>query len=111
MIAKVDIKAVAIASVAVLAWLFCAFTAANMGRANGQSYNLWLLVGLLGGPAGIAFAYIYFRLSGERYRRIRYGSGHHYDEPDMIRCPGCGQAVPRSYQSCQFCGAQLHGRR
>ncbi len=109
--AKIDLKTVAIASMAILAWLFCAFSTANIARANGQNYNLWLLVGLLTGPLGLMFAYLFFRLTGERTRRTRYGADHRYDVPDMISCPNCGQSVPRSYDSCQFCRFPLHGRR
>lgn len=103
---------VALASMGVLAWLFCAFTAASLARSNGQSYNVWLVIGLLTGPIGLAVVYFYLRVSGERYRRTRYGEGHQYDIPEMIRCPKCGESVPRSFDNCQFCGAPLHhGRR
>jgi hypothetical protein len=103
---------VGLASVGVLVWLFCAFSTASLARTNGRSYNLWLLVGLLTGPLGLGFSYLYYRVTGERYRRTRYGEGHHYDIPEMVRCPSCNESVPRSFESCQFCGAPLHrGRR
>ena len=98
--------------VGVLAWLFCAFTLAAMARSVGQNYNLFMVIGLLTGPVGLAAGYIYFRVTGERYRRSRYGEGGKYDVPEIIRCPSCGQSVPRSYDYCQFCDAPLHaGRR
>ena len=101
----------AVVACGVLAWLFCAFTAAAMSRTNGESYNLWLVIGLLTGPIGLGAAWAYFRYSGERHRRIRYGAGHQYDMPVIIRCPGCGQSVPSAFDTCQFCHTSLHGRR
>lgn len=96
-------------SMALLAWLFCAFSASSLARANGQSGGLWLAIGLLTGPLGLAAIYFYIRITGERYRRERYGDGGQYNLPEMVRCPGCGQSVPRSFDACQFCGAPLHG--
>lgn len=102
---------VGIVSCAVLLWIFCAFSAANMARTNGRSYGLWLVIGLLAGPAGLLGAWAYFRISGERHRRIRHGTDGRYDLPEIITCPGCGQSVPSAFQNCQFCGCPLHTRR
>jgi hypothetical protein len=101
---------VAVVSLAILGWLFCGFTAAAMARTNGENYNLWLIIGILTGPLGLFAAWAYFRYSGERHRRIRYGAGHQYDMPEIIRCPGCGQSVPSAFEACQFCHTHLHGR-
>ncbi|HEY5526743.1 MAG TPA: hypothetical protein VIK02_04100 [Candidatus Anoxymicrobiaceae bacterium] len=99
----------ALALVGVLVWLFCMYQCANFARSNGRSYQLWMLIGLLTGPVGLAYAYIYFRFTGERHRRIRYGVGKKYDMPEIISCPSCGQSVPSAFSACQFCGAPLHG--
>ncbi|MHB8896656.1 MAG: hypothetical protein ACYC99_15985 [Candidatus Geothermincolia bacterium] len=105
------IMIVALISCAVLFWLFCMFTTANIARSNGENYNLWMLIGLFTGPVGLLFTLVYFRFSGERYRRIRHGAGKTYDMPEIVQCPGCGQSVPSGFNSCQFCGAALHGHR
>jgi hypothetical protein len=102
---------IALVSCAALFWLFCMFTTGTLARMNGQSYGLWLIIGLLTGPIGLIFAWIFFKFSGERHRRIRYGVGHTYDIPEIIQCPNCGQSVPSGFHACQFCGASLHGRR
>lgn len=100
---------IALASTGILAWLFCAYSAASLARSNGHSYNLWLAIGLLSGPVGLAVIYFNIRITGERYRRTRYGDGQQYDLPEIVQCPKCDQSVPRSFESCQFCGAPLHG--
>lgn len=104
------IMIVGLVSCGVLLWLFCGFTLAGMGRSNGENYNLWMLIGMLTGPVGLGFGWLYFRMTGERHRRIRYGAGHHYDMPEIIRCPNCGQSVPSGFDTCQFCKSPLHGR-
>lgn len=109
--AAVDLKWIAIIAVTVVAWLFCMYTTAELGRSNGQSYGLWVTIGFLTGPFGLAFAFIYFRLTGERHRRMRYGVGGKSDLPEIIRCPQCGQSVPSAFECCQFCGSPIHGRR
>lgn len=105
------VMVIALVSSGILFWLFCMFTTAGMARANGQSYNLWLLIGLFTGPLGLLFAWLFFRFSGERHRRIRHGAGHQYDMPEIIQCPGCKQSIPSGFHTCQFCGTPLHGRR
>ena len=105
------VMVIALVASGVLVWLFCAFSAAAQARSNGESYNLWLLIGLVTGPLGLLFAWLYFRLSGERYRRIRHGAGRQYDMPEIIECPGCRQSVPSGFHTCQFCGTPLHGKR
>ncbi len=107
--AENTVMIIALAASAVLIWLFFAFSTAAVARANGQSYNAWLFIGFLGGPVAFGFAYLFFRLTGERHRRIRHGERHQYDVPEMVRCPGCGQSVPSSFPRCQFCGSPLHG--
>ncbi len=103
---------IGLVSMGVLAWLFCAFTLAALARGVGQSYNLWMFVGLVTGPVGLVAGYLYFRVTGERYRRSRYGEGGKYDLPEMVRCPACGESIPRSYEVCQFCRQPLHaGKR
>lgn len=110
--AENTVMIVGLASMGAIAWLFCAFSLAALARGQGQSYNLWLLVGVVTGPLGLAAGYGYFRATGERYRRSRYGEGGKYDIPEMIKCPGCGQSVPRSFEECQFCRRPLHaGKR
>jgi hypothetical protein len=101
---------IALVASGVLIWLFCAYSAAAFARANGQSYNAWIVIGLMGGPITLAFAYLYFRTTGERHRRKRHGEGHRYDLPEIVRCNNCGQSVPSSFPQCQFCGAPLHRR-
>lgn len=98
-------------SIGVIVWLFCMYSTANIARSNGENPTIWFVVGLLAGPVGLGFAWLYFRLTGERYRRIRHGAGHRYDMPEIIQCPGCRQSVPSAYQTCQFCGASLHSGR
>jgi len=100
---------VALASMGILLWLFCAYSAGSLARSNGHSYNLWLAIGLLSGPVGLAAIYLNIRITGERYRRTRYGDGQQYDLPEIVQCPKCNQSVPRAFESCQFCGAPLHG--
>jgi hypothetical protein len=102
---------IALVSCGILAWLFCAYSCSNLARGNGESTTLWFAIGLFTGPLGLAVAAVYFRLAGERHRRIRHGAGHKYDMPEIMRCPGCGQSVPSAYSTCQFCGAPLHSRR
>ena len=103
---------IALVSIGALVWLFCAYSAASLARSNGHSYGLWLAIGLLSGPVGLAVIYVTMRVSGERSRRTRYSDGEQYDLPGMIQCPGCKQSLPRSFESCQFCGAPLHiGKR
>ena len=103
---------IALVSFAVLGWLFCAFYTAGRARANGRDYHIWLAIGLLLGPIALILSLALFRSTGERQRRSRYGEDGKYDVPEMITCPKCGESVPRSYASCQFCGASLHiGRR
>jgi len=108
---SISVQKIAIISVAVVAWLFCAFSAAEIARTNGGSYNFWLLVGLMTGPLGLALTYGYYRLTGERYRRYRHGVGRRSDLPEMTRCPGCGEWVPIGYERCQFCGTEIHGKK
>lgn len=105
------VMVIALVASGVLVWLFCAFSAAALARSNGESYNLWLLIGVVTGPLGLLFARLYFRVSGERYRRIRHGAGRQYDMPEIIECPGCRQSVPSGFHTCQFCGTPLHGKR
>ncbi|MDD5749119.1 MAG: hypothetical protein PHP64_08805 [Actinomycetota bacterium] len=102
---------VAIISFGVLAWLFCAFSGAEFARANGGSYGFWLFIGILLGPVGLLFSYVYFRLTGERYRRYRHGVGKKSDIPEMVRCPGCGEWVPYGFKRCQFCGSFVGKKR
>ncbi|MFH1150446.1 MAG: hypothetical protein V1748_08220 [Actinomycetota bacterium] len=109
--AAVDVKWIAIIAVGIVVWLFCMYTCAELARSNGQSYGLWVTIGFLTGPIGLAFAWAYFRLTGERHRRIRYGVGGKSDLPEIIQCPRCGQSVPSAFECCQFCGSPLHGRR
>lgn len=104
------VMVVALVASGILLWLFCAFTLASMARSNGENYSLWMIIGFMTGPLGLGVGWVYFRYTGERHRRIRYGAGHHYDMPEMIRCPGCGQSVPSGFQTCQFCHTPLHGR-
>jgi hypothetical protein len=104
------IMIVALVSAGALLWLFCMYTLGNMARANGENRTLWMLIGLFTGPVGLAFGWLYFRLTGERYRRIRHGAGKQYDMPEIVKCPGCGQSVPSAFHTCQFCGSPLHGR-
>ncbi|PKQ28749.1 MAG: hypothetical protein CVT63_01175 [Candidatus Anoxymicrobium japonicum] len=103
-------KIALISSVAIF-WLYCAFSAADLARSNGGSYQLWQLIGLLTGPLGLVFAWLYFKVTGERHLRIRSGEDHQYDMPEIIRCPNCGQSVPSAYEICQFCKKPLHKRR
>lgn len=107
--AENTVMIIALVASGVLIWLFCSFSTAAVASANGQSYNAWLFIGLLGGPVALIFAYLFFRATGERHRRIRHGEKHHYDIPEMVRCPGCGQSIPSSFTRCQFCGSTLHG--
>lgn len=103
---------VGLVSFGVIAWLFCAFSLASLARGAGRSHNVWMVVGLLTGPVGLAVGYLYLRTSGERHRRRRYGERGKYDVPEMIRCPKCGESVPRSFDTCQFCKERLQaGRR
>src|SRR5665647_2380367 len=110
-IASVSVPLIAGIAIAVVFWFWCAFTAAAISRANGQSYNLWLLIGIVTGPIGLIIAYMTGRATGERHRRIRHGEGHKYDMPEMMQCPHCGQSVPSHFESCQFCRAPLHQKR
>ena len=105
------VMVLALVGLGIVLWLFCAYSAAAMARTNGESDGLWLFIGLATGPIGLGAAWRYFRMSGERHRRIRYGAGHTYDMPEIIRCPGCGQSVPSAFETCQFCNSPLHGRR
>lgn len=110
--AEDTLKIAGLVSMGAILWLFCAFTIAARARGVGQSYRLWLFVGLVTGPVGLVAGYLYFKVAGERYRRSRYGEGGKYDIPEMIRCQGCGQSIPRSFEECQFCGRPLHaGKR
>jgi hypothetical protein len=109
--AENTVMIIALVSSGVLIWLFCAFSTAAVARASGQSYNIWLLIGFLGGPVSLAFVFLLSRVIGERHRRIRHGEGRRYDVPEMIRCPRCGQSVPSSFPRCQFCGSPLHGAK
>jgi hypothetical protein len=102
---------IAVSGSAVLVWLFCAFSAASIARDNGYNYNLWLLIGFLGGPIALAGTYLYFVRAGERHRLARHSDGGRYGLPEMIHCPQCKQSVPSSYDDCQFCGAPLHRKR
>lgn len=111
MFAAVDISTIALVLVAVLVWFGSAFYTAGMARNSGRSYHLWLLVGVLTGPLGLAFAYLFLSLTGERSRRIRYGEGGKSDIAEMVRCPNCNQSVPRRFERCQFCGAPLSQRK
>jgi hypothetical protein len=104
------IMILALVSCGIIFWLFCAYTCASLARGNGESSRLWFFIGLITGPIGLVFAWLYFRLTGERHKRIRHGAGHKYDMPEIIGCPSCGQSVPSAFQTCQFCGAPLHGR-
>lgn len=97
--------------VGVLAWVICAMYAGGIARNNGQSYNLWLVLGFLGGPITLGVAYVYFELSGERHRRMKYADRKAGNMPEIIQCPRCKQSVPSSFPTCQFCGEQLHGHR
>ena len=105
------IAIIGITSVAVILWLFCAFSAANTARSNGQSYNAWLLAGLVGGPVTWLFGALYFRFAGERSVRARHSERGQADLPEIIRCTSCGQSVPSSFKTCQFCGQPLHSRK
>jgi hypothetical protein len=105
------VMVIAFVACGVIAWLFCMYTAGNIARTNGGNYSLWMAIGFLTGPVGLAFSWSYFRLTGERHRRIRYGAGKKYDMPEIIQCPNCGQSVPSAFDTCQFCHAPLHGRR
>lgn len=109
-VAKVTLAQVAIVSIAVIAWLACAFRAASIASNNDANYQLWAVLGLLTGPVGLAISYFYFRVTGERHRTARYSVSGRGDLPQMISCPGCHQSVPRIYESCQFCGQPL-GRK
>ena len=105
------IMVAALVSCGIVLWIFCGYSAAAMARTNGESYTLWMIIGLATGPIGLGAAWAYFRMSGERHRRIRHGAGHQYDMPEIVRCPGCGQSVPSGFETCQFCHSSLHGRR
>lgn len=107
MLAAVSVKWIAIISLAVIGWFACAFYAGGMARNEGMSYHLFWMIGFLTGPLGLAFSLIYFRMTGERYRRERFSVKGTHDIPEMERCPQCGQAVPVSYDCCQFCGEPL----
>lgn len=109
--AEVEFSKIALVSVAVLAWLGCSFYTAGMARNSGKSYHLWLLIGFLTGPVGLLFGYVFLHLTSERTRRIHYGEGGRSDIAEMVKCPNCGQSVPRSFGECQFCGASLYGRK
>lgn len=108
-LAAVSTARISLIMVAALTWLVCALYAAGTARNNGASYHLWLVVGLMTGPLGLVVALIYFRVTGERYRRHRYSVDGRSDLPEMVRCPGCGQTVPHSYMTCHFCGTSLKG--
>ncbi|MDD5448447.1 MAG: hypothetical protein PHO53_04705 [Actinomycetota bacterium] len=110
MLGVLDVQTIALIAVGVVAWLFFAFSTAAVARSNGSSYNVWLFVGFLTGPVGFVFAWLYFRIAGERARRERHAS-RDSGLPEMTRCPNCGQYVPESYKRCQFCGAPLRGRK
>jgi len=114
-LAVVSTAEIAMICVAVLAWLGFAFYTGGIGRNNGQSYHVWLLIGFLTGPVGLLFAFVYFRMAGERGVRHRYGDDDGVDVlPTMIRCPSCGETVPSRFETCQFCQAKishLRGRR
>lgn len=112
MVAAVEIKTIALIGVAILVWFGCAFYVAGMARNGGKSYHLWLVIGVLTGPLGLLFGYLYIHLTGERHRRIHYGTGGKSDMAEMVRCPNCDQSVPLSFDHCQFCGAPVpRGRR
>ena len=103
---------IALVSIAVLGWLFCAFSTSSLARANGRDHQVWFALGLLLGPLALVIGFLMFRSGGERQRRKRYGEGGQYDVPEMVRCPKCGESVPKSYGTCQFCGASLQpGKR
>lgn len=101
---------VAVISLAVIAWLACAFKVAGIASNNDANYQLWAILGLLTGPVGLAISYFYFRATGERHRTARYSVSGKDDLPQMISCPRCHQSVPRIYEACQFCGEPL-GRK
>ena len=109
--AAVEISRIALISVAVLVWFGCAFYTAGMARNSGSNYHLWLLTGVLTGPLGLVFGYLYLKMTSERSRRIRYSEGGKSDIAEMVRCPNCGESVPISFGNCQFCGASLSGKR
>lgn len=108
--AKVTLAQVGIISIAVIAWLACAFKAASIASNNDGNYAFWVVLGLLTGPVGLAIAYLYFRATGERHRTARYSVGGTGDLPEMVSCPSCHQTVPRIYGTCQFCGKPI-GRK
>lgn len=111
MAAAIETSTIALICVAVLAWLACAFYAAGTARNNGESYNLWLIIGVLTGPLGLVFALVYFRLTGERYRRRRYAAEEKSDIAAVTRCPNCNQVIPVTFERCQFCGCPLDRRK
>lgn len=101
---------IALILVAVLAWLGCALYAGGVARNNGESYQLWFVIGLLAGPVGLVVCVLFFRTSGERRRRMKFGSPQEGNLPEMTRCPRCNRSVPVSFEQCQFCGEPL-GRK
>lgn len=109
--AAVEISRIALVAVGVLVWFGCAFYTAGMARNNGSNYHLWLLIGVLTGPLGLVFGYLYLKMTSERSRRIRYGEGGKSDIAEMVHCPNCGESVPRSFVDCQFCGASLSRKK
>ncbi len=106
-----SLSRIAVISIAVLGWFFCAFYTAETANTYGSDYSLWLIIGILLGPASIPLALIYFRLSGERYRRRKYSVDGKSDLPKMVRCTRCGEFVPESFERCQFCGAIIRKRK
>jgi hypothetical protein len=111
--AENTVMIIAVVASGILLWLFCAFSTAATARNHGGDYNVWLLVGFLGGPVSMLIAHLYYRHSGERYRIARHSDGGRYNLPEIMQCPKCNQSVPSSFETCQFCGAPLHrkGRR
>ncbi len=105
-----SLQRIALISIAVIGWLFCAFYTAETANSYGADYTFWLLLGILTGPLSVPLAVLYFRLSGERYRRRRYSVDGKSDLPRMVRCLRCGEMVPESFERCQFCGAPIKKR-
>ncbi len=96
--------------VAVVIWGASAFYCGGIARNNGKSYNLWFVLGILGGPFALGVAYLFFVASGERHRRMRYADRKAGNFPEIVQCPRCKQSVPTSFDTCQFCGEPLRGR-
>jgi len=109
--AAVELSTIALVSVGVLVWFGCAFYTAGMARNNGSNYHLWLLIGVLTGPLGLIFGYLYVQMTSERNRRRRHSEGGKSDIAEIVQCPNCGQSVPISFGDCQFCGAPLSRKK